>query len=64
METSTGILVEAEEFDDFGGWILDSQFELEMGSPYLLAHGNGRPVADATTSISITHSGVYNVWVG
>lgn len=41
---TSGILVEAKAFDDFGGWVLDSQFELEMGSPYLLAHGNGRPV--------------------
>ena len=44
------ILVEAEEFDDYGGWTLDSQFETEMGSPYLLAHGLGVPVADATTT--------------
>ena len=55
--------MEAEAFDDFGGWVLDSQFDLEMGSPYLLAHGNGRPVADATTVISITDAGQYNVWV-
>ena len=60
---NSGILVEAEAFDDFGGWVLDSQFDLEMGSPYLLAHGNGRPVADATTSISITDAAQYNVWV-
>ena len=59
----TGILVEAESFSDFGGWVLDSQFELEMGSPYLLAHGNGKPVADATTIISIEEAGKYNVWV-
>jgi hypothetical protein len=60
---NSGILVEAEEFNDFGGWVLDSQFELEMGSPYLLAHGNGKPVADATTVISIPDAGLYNVWV-
>jgi hypothetical protein len=59
----SGILVEAEDFDDYGGWLLDSQFELEMGSPYLLAHGNGKPVADATTTIEIPDSGDYNVWV-
>ncbi|OAP57221.1 hypothetical protein AYL99_07959 [Fonsecaea erecta] len=59
----SGILVEAEEFDDYGGWVLDSQFDLEMGSPYLLAHGNGRPVADATTSVSIPEANTYNVWV-
>ncbi|WP_267130056.1 FAD-dependent oxidoreductase [Cumulibacter manganitolerans] len=58
-----GILLEAEEFDDFGGWILDSQFETQMGSPYLLAHGKGRPVADATTHIAIKDPGTYNVWV-
>jgi pimeloyl-ACP methyl ester carboxylesterase len=59
----SGVLAEAESFDNYGGWVLDSQFELEMGSPYLLAHGNGRPVADATTVIDIPEAGTYNVWV-
>ena len=31
------LLIEAEEFDDYGGWVLDSQFDHEMGSPYLLS---------------------------
>jgi len=57
------ILIEAEDFDDYGGWFLDSQFEAEMGSPYLLAHGLGRPVADATTRLSVSHGGQYGVWV-
>ncbi|KAL7929732.1 FAD dependent oxidoreductase domain-containing protein [Trichoderma chlorosporum] len=56
-------LVEAESFDDFGGWVLDSQFELEMGSPYLLAHGNGTPVADATTTVTVSEPGNYHLWV-
>ncbi|UKZ81724.1 hypothetical protein TrVFT333_009496 [Trichoderma virens FT-333] len=56
-------IVEAESLDEFGGWVLDSQFELEMGSPYLLAHGNGNPVADATTTVSVSESGNYNIWV-
>ena len=43
------IFCEVESFEDYGGWSLDTQFETEMGSPYLLAHGLGRPVADATT---------------
>ena len=60
---NTGILVEAESFDDFGGWTLDSQFELVMGSPYLLAHGVGVPVADATTTVKVPEAGKYNVWV-
>ncbi len=57
------VLVEAEMFDDFGGWVLDQQFMDQMGSPYLLAHGMGRPVADARTSIDIADSGRYRVWV-
>ncbi|KAF5024545.1 hypothetical protein F66182_3308 [Fusarium sp. NRRL 66182] len=61
--SSNSILVEAESFTDFGGWVLDSQFDLEMGSPYLMAHGNGRPVADATTVVDVPNSGCYHVWV-
>lgn len=57
------ILIEAEDFANYGGWLLDSQFETQMGSPYLMAHGLGRPVEDATTSISLDQSGTYHVWV-
>ena len=57
------ILVEAEDFDDVGGWIVDSQFEVQMGSPYLLAHGYGRPVADASTAVALAESETYEVWV-
>lgn len=57
------LLVETESFANYGGWVLDSQFEDEMGSPYLLAHGIGVPVADATTTISMPESGEYNIWV-
>jgi hypothetical protein len=61
----TGILVEAEDFDEHGGWVVDSQFELRMGSPYLLAHGLGRPVADASTVIDVAaaDAGEHAVWV-
>ena len=61
--SASGILIEAEDFDDYGGWMLDSQFEAQMGSPYLLAHGLGRPVADATTSIEVSIGAEYEVWV-
>ena len=57
------LLVEAESFEDRGGWKLDTQFIREMGSPYLLAHGLGRPVADATTTVSIPTAGTWHVWV-
>jgi hypothetical protein len=57
------VLVEAEGFVDRGGWSLDTQFIREMGSPYLLAHGLGVPVADATTTITIPEAGTWHVWV-
>jgi hypothetical protein len=36
-----------------------------MGSPYLLAHGNGKPVDDAKTVMTVPkgEEGEYNVWV-
>lgn len=61
--TAQGILIEAEDFDNYGGWVVDSQFQSEMGSPYLLAHGLGKPVADATTTVAVTEPGDYAVWV-
>lgn len=60
---STLILVEAEGFAQRGGWVVDAQFMDVMGSPYLLAHGLGRPVGDATTEINVPESGAYRVWV-
>jgi hypothetical protein len=60
---TAGVLIEAEDFASYGGWVLDSQFETQMGSPYLMAHGLGRPVADATTSVEIAEAGDYDVWV-
>lgn len=62
-ELAAGILVEAEAFHDFGGWVLDSQFAHEMGSPYLLAHGLGKPVADARTTVDIPADGHWHLWV-
>jgi len=57
------VLVEAESFTDRGGWSLDTQFIHAMGSPYLLAHGLGKPVADARTRVTITRPGAYRVFV-
>ena len=57
------VLVEAESFADHGGWSLDTQFIREMGSPYLLAHGLGKPVADATTKVAFPSAGTYRVFV-
>jgi hypothetical protein len=57
------LLVEAESFQSAGGWSLDTQFIEIMGSPYLLAHGLGRPVKDATTTVTFPSAGTYRVWV-
>lgn len=56
-------LVEAESFAEHGGWKLDTQFIDNMGSPYLLAHGLGRAVKDATTTIELPVPGTYRVFV-
>ncbi|WP_215224968.1 FAD-dependent oxidoreductase [Echinicola shivajiensis] len=58
-----GILIEAESFDKLGGWLVDPQFVEQMGSPYLLAHGMGDPVANASTSFKIKDKGEYHIWV-
>lgn len=57
------IWVETESFDNKGGWTVDGQFFDQMGSSYLLAHGMGVPVADATTKIRVKTKGNYQVWV-
>ena len=57
------ILIEAEAFDSHGGWTLDAQHMGEMGSPYLLAHGLGKPVADARTLFTVPEEGEYSVYV-
>jgi hypothetical protein len=60
---SQTILVEAESFEDLGGWFVDQQSMDQMGSPYILAHGFGEPVRDAVTSVTFSETGQYNVWV-
>jgi hypothetical protein len=57
------LLVEAEAFSEHGGWSLDTQFIRNMGSPYLLAHGLGKPVEDAVTRIELPSVGEYRVFV-
>lgn len=57
------VLVEAESFSDKGGWAVDQQFMDLMGSPYLIAHGMGKPVGDAVTTVTVPEDGRYRVWV-
>ena len=57
------VFVETESFAEKGGWVIDQQSFDVMGSSYLMAHGMGRPVADATTTVTFPATGEYHVWV-
>ncbi len=57
------LLIEAEAFQQRGGWDVDQQFMEIMGSPYLLAHGLGTAVKDATTTVAFPAAGTYRLWV-
>ena len=57
------VFLETEAFTDWGGWKHDTQFMDQMGSPYLLAHGLGKPVDDAKTAFVVRESATYDVWV-
>ena len=54
-------MFETESFENKGGWVVDQQFMDQMGSPFLLAHGLGRAVADASTRIELPETGKYRV---
>jgi len=57
------MLIEAESFDNKGGWVTDQQFMDLMGSSYLMAHGLGNPVDDATTTVELPSAGRYDIYV-
>ncbi len=57
------ILIEPESFTELGGWVVDQQFMDVMGSPFLLAHGLGQPVADAVGTATVATPGSYRVLV-
>ncbi|MDR2810188.1 MAG: FAD-dependent oxidoreductase [Tannerellaceae bacterium] len=57
------LFVETENFAHKGGWVVDQQFMDLMGSPYLMAHGLGEPVAAASTHVAFPETGTYYVYV-
>lgn len=42
---------------------MDQQFMDLMGSPYLLAHGLGSPVENASTNVQLPENGTYYIFV-
>ncbi len=63
ISKAQGIYLETEGFESKGGWVVDQQFMDLMGSPYIMAHGMGEKVEDATTTINIKKSGKYHIYV-
>lgn len=63
LRAAETLFVEAESLTSHGGWSLDTSFTQIVGSPYLLAHGLGKPVGDATGSVRVGEGGTYRVWV-
>jgi hypothetical protein len=62
LPAQTDLLLEAESFPVPGGWLVDQQFIEQMGSSYLIAHGSGVPVKDATAEVRLPKRGTYHVW--
>lgn len=60
---SFSLLVEAESFENKGGWYIDQQAMDVMGSPYLITYGMGQPVADASNNVIFPEGGTYYVYV-
>lgn len=56
------IFLEAESFDDLGGWLIETNAMSSLGSAYICAHGMGKPVADAKTTFTVPKEGEWHVW--
>ncbi len=57
------IWIDALEFDNFGGFVKDTQFVAEMGQGYLLADGAGTPVEPATVKFTVEEDGYYRFYI-
>lgn len=63
MEADGFLWIEAEDFADYGGWLMDTQFTHLMGSAYLIAATVGKPIDDAQTEIVVPRAGKWHLWV-
>ena len=62
MNKHNTILLPASLFAERGGWTADQQFIDQIGSTYLLAHGLGVAVGDATTEFDVPAEGDYRLY--
>ncbi len=64
MANEIKIWIDALDFENKGGWKVDTQFVHLNGSGYLIAAAApGEPVDDATTTVAIPQAGKYRIWV-
>ena len=56
MET---IWLDATDFSERGGFVLETQFVCEMGQAYLMADGVGEPVMPASVKFTVNEGGKY-----
>jgi hypothetical protein len=63
LRAQNHVFVETESFTNKGGWVTDQQSFVVIGSSYLMAHGMGRPVKDASTTVTFPKKGKYRLWV-
>lgn len=63
LRPADAVLVEAESLSKYGGWVLDQQSMDVMGSPYLMAHGLGHRVQDASGPVKFPKAGEYRMFV-
>ena len=62
-EVEKGYLwLEAEEFSDYGTWVIDTQFVGKMGSAYLLGAGVTGTCASASTRLAVPCAGRWRAW--
>ena len=56
--------LEAEAFEEYGDWKLDTQFTHKMGSAYLICPGLDRPTSKpARTKVRVPRAGKWRAWV-
>ena len=64
MLCTTTLWIDTIDFDQKGGWQVDTQFVHLMGSGYLIAADlPGQPVADASITIAVPRKDNYRIWV-
>ena len=55
--------IDAVEFDDFGGFTVETQFVREMGQGYLLADGIGETLKPASVNFHVEENGMYRFFI-